>query len=800
MRPFGLFLLMALMLAAAPALAQTGAKTAIGPVGPAATVAPPPAAPSAPTPVQPPVQAPAQILAQLGAQAQITSNDAALATMGQRAAAIEAQARASEAAHAGALAKLQQAIAEATPKPRHTPTAAERTKLAALHAEAAPLQAQLQQDTVLVASADATFNAIAERRREGFSARLLTRSPSPLAPDFWSALGDAAAADGARIQAMVNDEAAALQSASEPRALLGCGAALALGAFIVFPARRWLEKLGRRKTGDAVHPDFARTGAALWVAAVGAGAPTLAAGLLHAAAQWGGLLSSDADALAGSAVVAVAWASAIVSLGRVMATDADRSQRLLPLPDTAAQRLRLPLAATALVTGAGFMLTKLNYVAGASVAATIAANCAISIAYAAVAALILVSFGRSRAPAAAAQGAPQPANEVAQAPVWTLVSLVLGAAIVITLGAVFAGYTTLAAITSGQIFWLSIIAGVAYLLMRFADDLCALVFSEHGWASRALALLFSFRRSTIGQAGVLLSAALQLVILIGALSLALTPFGRGGDLLAANIGQLGAPIRFGSATVSPAAIAAGIVTLVLGMALARMVQRWIVRRYLPATDWDSGVRNSVTTGVGYLGVAVAILCALSATGLGMAQLALVASALSVGIGFGLQNVVQNFVSGVILLVERPVKVGDWVSIDGIEGDVRRIRVRATEIETSDQSTVILPNSDLITKAVQNRTLGEPSGRIKLQLSITRPADVRKARTAILKVAKERPEITQIPPPEVYIENLGAGGAVNLTCFFFVHTPREAYKVRSACYFEILDALQEGEIAFAGLAA
>ena len=69
-----------------------------------------------------------------------------------------------------------------------------------------------------------------------------------------------------------------------------------------------------------------------------------------------------------------------------------------------------------------------------------------------------------------------------------------------------------------------------------------------------------------------------------------------------------------------------------------------------------------------------------------------------------------------------------------------------------------------------------------------------------KVAKERPEVTQIPPPEVYIENLGAGGAVNLTCFFFVHTPREAYKVRSACYFEILDALQESEIAFAGLAA
>ena len=119
------------------------------------------------------------------------------------------------------------------------------------------------------------------------------------------------------------------------------------------------------------------------------------------------------------------------------------------------------------------------------------------------------------------------------------------------------------------------------------------------------------------------------------------------------------------------------------------------------------MRNSVTTGVGYLGVCVAVLCALAASGLGFNQIALVASALSVGIGFGLQQVVQNFVSGVILLVERPVKVGDWVSVGGVEGDIRRIRVRATEIETSDRTTVIVPNSDLITKSVQNKTLGEP---------------------------------------------------------------------------------------------
>ena len=161
------------------------------------------------------------------------------------------------------------------------------------------------------------------------------------------------------------------------------------------------------------------------------------------------------------------------------------------------------------------------------------------------------------------------------------------------------------------------------------------------------------------------------------------------------------------------------------MGAARAVQRWTERRYLPVTDWDSGVRNSVTTGVGYVGVGVAVVCALAATGVGFNQIALVASALSVGIGFGLQTVVQNFVSGVILLVERPVKVGDRVSVGGVEGDIRRIRVRATEIETADHATVIVPNSDLITKAVENRTLGQSRALVQLDLSIAQPTQAKR---------------------------------------------------------------------------
>ena len=299
---------------------------------------------------------------------------------------------------------------------------------------------------------------------------------------------------------------------AEPRALIGLGAALAVALALVFPARRWLERLGRRKTGESVSPGLRphRGGA------VDRGGrrrnPDLAAVVLHLAAKWGGLLSREADTLAGAAVVAVAWAAGIVALGRVLATESDASQRLLPLPDDAARRMRLPLLIVALVTGAGFMLNRINYVAGASVSASIAANCVVSLAYAGVAGLILVSFGRDArggAVRAAAAEAGAPAAERALGPAWTLISLVLATAIAVTLAAVLAGYTTLAAVTSGQIFWLSLIAAAAYLLMRFADDLTTAIFSPRGWASRSLYPVFNFRRSTIGQAGVLISAALS---------------------------------------------------------------------------------------------------------------------------------------------------------------------------------------------------------------------------------------------------------------------------------------------------
>jgi potassium efflux system protein len=771
--------------AAAPAPASPS-KTPPG--GPATAASPPfvSAAPPSPTLVQT-IAGDEVALAGLQDQAAATSNDAQLALLAAKAAQIEAEARKVAAGPTAEVSVLQAQLAKVSPRDRRVPRPADRAAVAQLEAELAGPRAALQRTLQVLADAQATYNLIAERRRESFSDRVLTRSDSPLSPQFWTSLAAATRKDGARIAMMVDDEVSVTVQAREPKAGLALAGAMAIAAALVFVGRPWLERLGRRREGQ--REGVARTGAALRRAIIDTGAPTLAAASLQLGAQWGGLLSAQADAMAQAAIYAVAWVSGVLALGRVLLTDCDPRQRLLPVSDEAARRISGPVLLAALVTGAGHLLSRINYVAGASVAATIAANCLIAMAYAVVAAMILVSFGRGAA------GGGEGAADRARAPAWTLVSLVLSVAIAATLGAVFLGYSTLAALVAGQIFWLSLIAATAYLLMRFADDYCAALFAARGWAARALFVLFGFRRSVIAQAGALVGAAAQIVVLAGAVSLALKPFGRSGDLLAANLKSLGAPIRFGSAEVSPGAIAAGVATLVVGVGAARFVQRWVERRYLPVTDWDAGVRNSVATGIGYLGIAIALICALAAAGLGLTQLALVASALSVGIGFGLQQIVQNFVSGVILLVERPVKVGDRVNIGGVEGDVRRIRVRATEIAVSDRSTMIVPNSDFITKQVQNKTLGYPGARVQLQLPIARAADAGKARDLILGVVKANPEVAQDPPAEVLIESLAAG-AVNLVCNLYVADTRAAFRVRSACYFAVLDAFQAGDVDFA----
>jgi small-conductance mechanosensitive channel len=207
---------------------------------------------------------------------------------------------------------------------------------------------------------------------------------------------------------------------------------------------------------------------------------------------------------------------------------------------------------------------------------------------------------------------------------------------------------------------------------------------------------------------------------------------------------------------------------------------------------DPGIVNSIDTVVGYVGIALAALLAVSYAGLDITNLAIVAGALSVGIGFGLQSIVNNFVSGLILLIERPIKVGDRIVVGDQQGLVRRISVRATEIETFDRASLIVPNSELITGRVLNWTHRDSLVSVNIKVGVGYGSDPAQVVAILKKCADDHPEVLRNPPAGAIFENFG-DSALMFSLRISLPDIANSSRVQSELRIAMLTALREANI-------
>ncbi|MEE7458004.1 mechanosensitive ion channel protein MscS [Methylorubrum populi] len=604
----------------------------------------------------------------------------------------------------------------------------------------------------LLVQSDQIVDQISNRRRAAFTRGLLERSSSLFSPDLWMRVAADIPRDVSSLQTGLEDTISLFRRNGSLWNLLVLGLAFGLSFALYFGRRNIAPALGRR--------DISVTNPSRRAKLLGAWRVLLLGTLPAVAGSYAIYYALDATELLPARYLPVASAilGGIAFIAFVEAT-ADAllavnkpAWRPAPVSDAAAWRITALAVSIAVVITVSKSTEALNSAIYAALPISIATR-----GIGAVTAALLLAIGLHRFADTAEKEeecfGPYVGTETS-ANVGGPLRLLGWVAVAVIAAAPLVGYVALSAFLVDQLIWTASILVLLWLLIVSADVLIGGSLCEETRIATTLQANTGLRKRSLNQIAVIVTGFARVLLIAVAALLALAPWGLDSTDVFSSVRTAFFGFKVGDVTISLSAIAFGIGILVLGVFITRGVQRWLENTYLPATDLDAGLRNSISTVAGYVGFLLALALSFSYLGLSLEKLTIVAGALSVGIGFGLQSIVNNFVSGLLLLWERPIRVGDQVLIGDSEGIVKRISVRSTEIQTFDRSAVIVPNSNLISGIVKNRVRGDRTGRVIISVNVLRNQDPVRAAEMMVECARAHPDVLKEPPPRVVFKKIG----------------------------------------------
>ncbi|WP_437408359.1 DUF3772 domain-containing protein [Sinorhizobium meliloti] len=661
-------------------------------------------------------------------------------------------------------------------------TEAIKSEQAQLQSEAAGLQGVVQQADLIALRAQQDIDTIGERRRALFTSSILQRSQSLADPSFWFDLAAATPETLADQSRVVGHWFGALVERTGRSAAGILVVVIGFAAFLLSPGRRWLTRRTSRDP-SVLHPSgLAKATAAAAITLANLLIPAVAFFVLYQAMSILKVLPADLATVLRPVLFGLTFASFFYGLSIAVLAPERPSWRLVHVTDTAAERLIPIIVAMAVVNVGGLALDAFLKATHAPLSFAVAAQGLGAIALGILAMFALRFVARE----------DDDENPQGTSSAWRLLIPVTWAVAALTVIAPLAGFVAFGRFAALQIVFTTAVLMSLVLLLRLADEAISYGFSVQTRIGGFMRQAIGLKPNTISQIGVILAGFARLIVIMVAVMALLAPWGIQSEDVVGTFTSAFFGFEIAGFSFSPSAILGAIVVFVVVIVATRGFQRWLDGRLLPQTSLDTGLRTSIHTGVGYVGAAIAGLVAFSYAGLNLQNVAIVASALSVGIGFGLQSIVNNFVSGIILLAERPFKVGDRIEVGPNTGIVQRVSVRATQIQTFDNVTVIVPNADLISGQVVNWMHGDFSARLKIPVGVSYESDPEQVRRVLLEIAMDNPRVLKIPEPFVSFTDFGAD-ALQFTLFCHVGNINADAGAASDMRFEIAKRFREEKI-------